>query len=691
MATIHITLRINHRGRFERGPCGKLSYVGGEVTEIERVNVDTLNGFFVSDLVKNIGYTFVTNFFWLEPGKELDDGLRDLKVDMDIVRMYEAVVKNSNRINVYTEHPVNEPVLVEENNMTPSKMRVKRCARRVPTPKKSPKRRLIVVENEDDAEIVSNLQVGMEDQKRSEAQSKEETYEAHKQASLEAQKEDNISMAQETADPQLSGSVEAGHVSQPPPTPVIPDLPPSTQSQPSQPPIEQDQQPTQTALQQPHPMPPPTGCTATATSNKCNNQKTAGQRQQPSTPPANQPTTTPSTHNSQTTPHPLQGASAGTSTRFMQFMPTPGVVTPTATGRGTSDRGRGQGRGRGRIRGASRGKNGLSSGSKSFQIAATNSNINKDYQFYKSYDFITKYISQNRQNATPSATIFPLHSESIHHQALHNNARTFSWLNILPCPPILVRVHPPKQKIIVSPQQQQQLSLTAHRGHMMNYLLGFVIVPDSINTTFLPQKHLPSSFFSFIFFELKELLRVPKLAFELNLRDDIAGVLRSLWIWSYGSNWGRELARVFISTITYIYKRSDPRGLAFWRATLDATYPKQVPTQARLFLLHGAHLSWLQSQFPSTMGTFISVLNSHGYKWSIILEYSLNVSEYRIDLPPASTVLNHLNQRGVHGSGETGFDVIQVDPKYVPGPFLRPELDPRPDETYTLSGYNYIG
>ncbi|RYR21279.1 hypothetical protein Ahy_B03g066573 [Arachis hypogaea] len=611
MATIHITLYINHRGQFERGPCGKLSYVDGEVTEIERVNVDTLNGFFVSDLVKDIGYTSVSNFFWLEPGKGLDDGLRDLKVDMDIVRMYEAAVKNSNRINVYTEHPVDEPVLVEENNMTPSKMRVKRCAKRVPTLKKSPKRRLIVVKDEDDAEIVSNVQVGMDDRKRSEAQSREEAYEADTQSGLEAQKEDNIPMAQETIDSQLSGSVEAGQVSQPPPTPGIPDKPPSSQFQSFQPPIEQDQQPTHTACSDsvpssepnvyaplepeqltqytPHPYgnplsqsipqtvppsdtnrtpqndhsnpseevqgrpkvykrrstkrPPPTGqsfipnpdpdkpptfyvpvddddfsdenpghhcyeseelhsiasdddteqtpvfpqsnadapvnqvrlevgmefetlshfrkavrkfninigrsiffarCDSTrlkaicydeecpwqiycakrtfpasfqvktfvnehtcSRDNRCKSadgkwvideleerirvqpnltvhaavdygksqvyhvdmkremkpQEPTLNKQQSSTPPANQLATTPSTHNSQTTPHPLQGASAGTSTQFMKFMPTPGVVAPTATGRGTSDRGRGQGRGRGRIRGSSGGKNGLSSGS----------------------------------------------------------------------------------------------------------------------------------------------------------------------------------------------------------------------------------------------------------------------------------------------------------------------------------------
>ncbi|RYQ90308.1 hypothetical protein Ahy_B09g096465 isoform A [Arachis hypogaea] len=126
--------------------------------------------------------------------------------------------------------------------------------------------------------------------------------------------------------------------------------------------------------QQPHQMPPPPTAQpqpqpTNATTRKQVKRRSVkrppptGQRQQPSTPAANQPATTPSTHNSQTTPHPLQGASTGTSTRFMQFMPTLGVVTPTAIGSGTSDRRRGQGRGRGRIRGSSRGKNGLSSGS----------------------------------------------------------------------------------------------------------------------------------------------------------------------------------------------------------------------------------------------------------------------------------------------------------------------------------------
>ncbi|RYR04945.1 hypothetical protein Ahy_B06g084760 [Arachis hypogaea] len=411
MATIHITLCINHRGRFERGPCGKVSYVGGKVTEIERVNVDTLNSFFVSDLLKDIGYTSVTNFFWLEPEKELDDGLRDLRVNMDIVRMYGVAVKNSNRINVYTEHPVDEPVLVEENNMTPSKMRVKRCAKRVLTPKKSPKRRLIVVEDEDDTEIVRNMQVGMEDPKRSEAQSREEAYEAHKQAGFEAQKEDNISMAQETANPLLSGSDEAGQSN---PSDEVEGRPKVNKRRSTKRP------PTgQSFIPNPDPDKPPTfyvpvdeddfsdenpghHCYESEELHSIVSDEDTDQTPVFPQSNANAPVSQVRLEvgmEFETLSHFKKAVqkfniNIGRSIFFArcdstrskaicydedcpwqiycskrifpasyQFMPTPGVVTPTTRGQGTSDTGRGQGRGRGRIRGSSGGKNGVSSGS----------------------------------------------------------------------------------------------------------------------------------------------------------------------------------------------------------------------------------------------------------------------------------------------------------------------------------------
>ncbi|RYR01475.1 hypothetical protein Ahy_B06g080344 [Arachis hypogaea] len=219
MATIHITLSIHHRGRFEREPVGKISYIGGEVTEIER----------------DIRYTSISEFYWLESGKELHDGLRLLRVDMDVVRMYEAAMKNGNRVNVYTEHPMDQPVVVEDKELTPSKGRRKVCAKRVPTPKKTPKRRLAVVEDDDDAEIVGNVQVDKQAQKSAEPQ-----------PMVEAHQENN---------PAPVATHEPNNIFQPPPTPVQPDEPPSTQSQPSQPPLEIEEQPSQTHGTDP--VPPP--------------------------------------------------------------------------------------------------------------------------------------------------------------------------------------------------------------------------------------------------------------------------------------------------------------------------------------------------------------------------------------------------------------------------------------------------
>ncbi|RYR77725.1 hypothetical protein Ahy_A01g002309 [Arachis hypogaea] len=211
MATIHITLSIHHRGRFERGPCRKVSYIGGEVTEIER----------------DIGYTLITEFYWLEPGKELNDGLRLLSVDMDVVRMYEAAMKNGNKINMYTEYPVDHSVVVEEKELTPSKMRRKVCAKRIPTPKKTPRRRLAVEEDDDDAEIAGNVQVV-------------------KQAQISAEAQPILTVPKQIPNPAPSATHEAINIFQPLPTPVQPDKPPSTQSQPFQPPLEVDQQPSQT-------------------------------------------------------------------------------------------------------------------------------------------------------------------------------------------------------------------------------------------------------------------------------------------------------------------------------------------------------------------------------------------------------------------------------------------------------------
>ena len=105
---------FHHIGRLERDSRGRLQYIGEEVIEIKRVNVDTLNIFFVEGLLMDIGYTGFKECYWLEPKMELDGGLRLLQRDMNVVKMCEVAIKNGNKVHLDFEHPVaNNPKVVD--------------------------------------------------------------------------------------------------------------------------------------------------------------------------------------------------------------------------------------------------------------------------------------------------------------------------------------------------------------------------------------------------------------------------------------------------------------------------------------------------------------------------------------------------------------------------------------------------
>ncbi|XP_015961391.1 proline-rich receptor-like protein kinase PERK13 [Arachis duranensis] len=116
----------------------------------------------------------------------------------------------------------------------------------IPTPKKSPRRILAVVEDDDNTEIAGNVQVVKHTQISGEPQPMEEAHQENNLADVVAQNEDSFTVPQQIPNPAPSSSHEARQISQPPPTPVQPDEPPSSQSQPSQPPVEYDQQPSHT-------------------------------------------------------------------------------------------------------------------------------------------------------------------------------------------------------------------------------------------------------------------------------------------------------------------------------------------------------------------------------------------------------------------------------------------------------------
>ncbi|RYQ91143.1 hypothetical protein Ahy_B09g097022 [Arachis hypogaea] len=114
MAT-HITFVYHHRGWLEKDADGVLKYNGGTVSIIDRVHVDTCNLFLAEGLFLDLGYTRYTEVYWLEPGKDLGNGLWVLRRDADVVKLCEAALRNENRVHLYFEHPVDaEPEYVDE-------------------------------------------------------------------------------------------------------------------------------------------------------------------------------------------------------------------------------------------------------------------------------------------------------------------------------------------------------------------------------------------------------------------------------------------------------------------------------------------------------------------------------------------------------------------------------------------------
>ncbi|KAL4330256.1 hypothetical protein AHAS_Ahas13G0381900 [Arachis hypogaea] len=135
----HITFVYHHEGRFERNMNGVLKYVGGEVTVIPRVNVETLNTFFMVGLFKDLGYVSFKDFYWVE--NEVSNGLHLIRLDSDVVRMYEFGIENERICHIYWDHIVDLPEKVEVVDIVDDESCPTIDTIEQPTPQETPRRR----------------------------------------------------------------------------------------------------------------------------------------------------------------------------------------------------------------------------------------------------------------------------------------------------------------------------------------------------------------------------------------------------------------------------------------------------------------------------------------------------------------------------------------------------------------------
>ncbi|KAL2935024.1 50S ribosomal protein L19 [Bienertia sinuspersici] len=114
-----VCLKFWHGGKFKTDKNNNLSYVGGEGKTFE-VDPDQLCGFFITDLAKSCGqYADVEGVYYLMPGMSLLEGLVKVFDDDEVRKMLE-VGMNNRSIELFVQHGVQAPILIEPQTYEPS-------------------------------------------------------------------------------------------------------------------------------------------------------------------------------------------------------------------------------------------------------------------------------------------------------------------------------------------------------------------------------------------------------------------------------------------------------------------------------------------------------------------------------------------------------------------------------------------
>ena len=112
MANLAFNFEIHHGGKFVWNP--DLVYLGGSTSFVDNVDPDRLSYFEVQDICFDMGAVYTSTYHYLIPGGNLEQGLRFINGDDDVVCICEIHAGwHTDKITLYVEGG-EEPLTVEQ-------------------------------------------------------------------------------------------------------------------------------------------------------------------------------------------------------------------------------------------------------------------------------------------------------------------------------------------------------------------------------------------------------------------------------------------------------------------------------------------------------------------------------------------------------------------------------------------------
>jgi len=105
------SLSVHHGGYFTDDP---RKYVGGIVDIVDNCDPDRWSKTEIESICKDFGYTSVSKIWYKMPGSDLKRANFHLIVDDDDAMFMTDLVIGHEEIHVFLEHPVDNPILVDE-------------------------------------------------------------------------------------------------------------------------------------------------------------------------------------------------------------------------------------------------------------------------------------------------------------------------------------------------------------------------------------------------------------------------------------------------------------------------------------------------------------------------------------------------------------------------------------------------